>query len=412
MAIVAAALLALGCASPARTTNDTRATEARPYVVMVTFDAFRHDYIDRYHPPAFEEIASRGVRASALIPSFPSKTFPNHYTLVTGLYPGHHGIVGNIFFDPATKAVYRNNDSTVRDGRWYGGEPIWITAQRQGVRSGVYFWPGSEAAISGIRPTYWNTFDGKVTNAARVDGLVSWLRKPASERPHLLLLYFNEVDDTTHKFGPDTVQTGRAVADVDRALRRLLDSLAVMPMRDSINVVLVSDHGMSNISPQRVIPVGDLLVRGGVDTTGIIMSDNGPVMSLWFNGDTARVRKSREVLGRSLFKSRVYLPSETPARWHVAGNPRFGDLILDADDGYVLLHKSTDTFTSKGTHGYDPQFSTMHGIFLAAGPGVRSLGMLAPLENVNVYPFVAALLHLDNVPTVDGNLDALRRVLR
>ncbi|MDB4913133.1 MAG: type phosphodiesterase/nucleotide pyrophosphatase [Gemmatimonadetes bacterium] len=379
---------------------------------MISFDAFRHDYIERYHPAAFEEIAARGVRASALIPSFPSKTFPNHYTLATGLYPGHHGIVGNIFYDPATKAVYRNNDSTIRDARWYSGEPIWATAERNGVKTGIYFWPGSEADIGGMRPSIWNAFDGKRPNSVRVDALVSWFRKPAGERPHLLMMYLNEVDDTTHKFGPDTVQTARAVADVDGALRRLLDSIAVLPMRDSVNIVLVSDHGMSTISPQRAIAVGDLLAHGGVDTTSIVFSDNGPVVSLWFDGDTTRLRRSYETLAKGLTNARVYRPSETPPRWHVASNPKFGDLILVAEDGFVLLHRSTDKVTSKGAHGWDPLVENMHGIFLAAGPGVRPLGIIPPLENVNVYPFVAALLRLERVPQVDGSLEVLSRIIR
>jgi hypothetical protein len=410
LSVVAAWIAVAGCAAHGAPSESS--ANARPYVVMVSFDAFRHDYIDRYHPPALEDIARRGIRTSALIPSFPSKTFPNHYTLVTGLYPGHHGIVGNIFFDPATQLVYRNNDSTVRQSRWYGGEPIWVTAERNGVKAGVYFWPGSEALIGGMHPTYWNRFDGKVSNADRVDGVVAWMRKPAADRPHLLLAYFNEVDDTTHHFGPDAPQTAVAVAGVDRALRRLLDSIAVLPIHDSVNVVVVSDHGMTLAPPSQVIPVVELLLRGGIDTAGVLLSDNGPTMSLWFHGDSARVRRARAALGASLRNARAYLRAETPARWHVADNPKFGDLMLVAEDGFTLQRTSRDKAPNPGAHGYDPQVVNMQGVFLAAGPNVRPLGVIAPVENVNVYPFVAALLRLKDVPAVDGSLDVLRGAVR
>lgn len=386
---------------------------SRPYVVLVSFDAFRHDYVDRYQPPAFVEIATRGVRAEGLVPSFPSKTFPNHYTLATGLYPGHHGIVGNTFYDPARREWYRNNDPTaVTDGTWYSGEPIWATAERNSVKSGVFFWPGSEAAVGGIRPAYWSTFDTRVPSALRVDSVIGWLRKPAAERPHLVLLYISEVDDTTHKHGPDGSETGRVVASVDRALRRLLDSLHALPFGDSTNVVLVSDHGMAQVTPDHRIAVGDQLARGGVDTVGMLASDNGPTMSIWFDGDAKRARASVLVLGRSLQHARAYLRGESPERWHVRDNARAGDVLVVADEGYFLQRRASDKPPNPGQHGFDPNVTDMRGIFLAAGPGVRKLGVIPAFENVNVYPFVAALLRLEHVPLTDGNLRVLSAALR
>ena len=403
--------LVAGCSSAPRREADAGA-RGRPYLVMVSFDAFRHDYLDRYAPPAFAEVARRGVRADALIPSFPSKTFPNHYTLVTGLYPGHHGIVGNTFLDPARGAWYRSSDPrAVLDSSWYGGEPIWVTAERSGVKSGAFFWPGSEAAIQGVRPTYYETFDGKMPNAARVTGAVAWLRKPPQDRPHLLLMYFNEVDDSSHKFGPDSPQAALAVASVDRALRQLLDSLHAMPFADSINLVLVSDHGMTAAPATRTIPVVDVLLRGGVDSAGIQLSDNGPVMSLWFAGDSARIRRARDVLRDGVANARTYLRSETPDGWSARGTRRFGDLLLVADEGYTLQRRVTDKAPNPGAHGYAPDVTSMRGIFLAAGPNVRPMRMPA-FENVNVYPLLAALLRLDHPAVVDGRLDVLRGVLR
>ena len=403
--------LALGCTRVARPPVEARSTH--PYVVLVSFDAFRHDYIDRFQPPAFALVAAHGVRASALIPSFPSKTFPNHYAIATGLYPGHHGIVGNAFYDPARKAWYRLSDSTaVRDGSWYGGEPIWVTAERNGVKAGTYFWPGSEAAIDGVRPSYSTRYDGKVPNARRVDEVVGWLRLAPAARPHLVLLYFSVVDDTTHHYGPGAPQTASAVAAVDGALQRLLDSLDASPLRDSVNVVLVSDHGMAETSAARVIPVGDLMVRGGVDTTGVQMSDNAPTMSLWFGGDSARMRRARLVLDQTMGRARAYLRADTPERWHIRDNPRAGDVVLVADERFILQRRRSDNPPSNGSHGYDPALPEMQGIFLAAGPGVRRLGTIPAFENVNVYPFLAALLRLDRVPPVDGQSRVLAPILR
>jgi predicted AlkP superfamily pyrophosphatase or phosphodiesterase len=408
-ALGAAVAMVLGCVS----IKPTPAATARPYVVLVSFDAFRHDYLDRFQPPAFLQVAARGVRAKALIPSFPSKTFPNHFTLVTGLYPGDHGIVGNAFYDPARRAWYRLNDKdTVRDSSWYSGEPIWVTAERNGVKAGVYFWPGSEAAIGGVRPSYLKAYDAKVPDDTRVDEAIGWMRKPGDARPHLLLLYFSDVDDTTHRYGPDSPKTPIAVASVDHALRRLTDSLAALPFADSINVVLVSDHGMATISPNNRISVGDLLVSGGVDTTGVEISDNGPTMSLWFGTDSARIRSAQAVLDRSMTHARTYLRSETPERWHVRNSPRAGDLLLVADEGFVLERRSTEKPPSPGAHGYDPTLAVMQGIFLAAGPNVRALGPIPAFENVNVYPFLAALLRLERVPATDGALRVLAPALR
>jgi Uncharacterized proteins of the AP superfamily len=388
-------------------------TTARPYVVMVSFDAFRHDYVDRYHPDAFMEVAARGVHASALIPSFPSKTFPNHYTIATGLYPGDHGITGNAFFDPARREWYRLGDQkAVRDSSWYGGEPIWVTAERNGVKTGVYFWTGSEAAIGGVRPTYMVPYDAKVPNAARVNSVSSWLRRPAAERPHLILLYLSDVDDTTHRYGPDAPQTATAVASVNRTLRQLMDSLSAMPFRDSVNIVLVSDHGMARVRADKPMAVSDLLAAAGVDTTRTQVSDNGPTLSIWFGGDSARMRLAHAVLDRSLPHARTYFRSETPVAWHVRDNPRAGDLLIVAEEGYTVARRASDKPPSAGAHGYDPALPDMQAIFIAAGPNIRPLRTLPPFRNVDIYPFLASLLRLQRVPRVDGSAATLAPVLR
>ena len=412
-AALLAASLALGTTTAAAQSHGATHGPARPYVVLVSFDAFRHDYIDRLHPPAIEGLAARGVRAEALIPAFPSKTFPNHYSLATGLYPGHHGIVGNNFYDPVARRVYRSGDPlAVRDARWYGGEPIWVTAERNGVRSASYYWPGSEAAIGGVRPGDVMAYDAHVPDSTRVDGVVRWLRRPPATRPHLVLLYMSDVDDTTHKFGPDAPNTAHAVANVDRALQRLLDSVAVLPIHDSVNVVLVSDHGMATVSAERTLNVFDALAHAGVDTSGILASDNGPTMSLWFNGDAARLGRARTALAAELAHADVYRRDSIPARFHTAGNPRIGDLLLVAWPGMVLQRRLTDRAPTAGAHGFDPAWEDMWGIFVAAGPNVAPAGRIPAFENVNVYPFIAALLQLEHRPPIDGDARVLGGLVR
>ncbi|MES2178457.1 MAG: ectonucleotide pyrophosphatase/phosphodiesterase [Gemmatimonadota bacterium] len=407
-----ALLGAAGACVNARGTN-LNGSATHPYVVVVSLDAFRYDYVERFHPPALTALASRGVRSEALIPSFPSKTFPNHYTLVTGLSPGHHGIVGNAFFDPDRGAFYRLGDAkAVTDSSWYGGEPIWVTAERNGVKAAAFFWPGSEAAIGGVRPSYWTKYDGKISNARRVDSAMSWLRKGPLERPHLLLMYFSEVDDSSHKFGPLAPQTALAVASVDGTVRRLVDSLRALPFADSINVVVVSDHGMTETPASQVIPVGDLLQRAGIDTTKVQFGDNGPVMALWF-GDDATARRALPVLQERLWNARAYRRQDTPATWQTRENRRAGDLIVVADEGYTLQRRSSDRAPSAGQHGYPPEIvGAMRATFIAAGPNVKALGVIPAFKNVDVYPFLAGLLRLTGLPKVDGSLGSLAGVVR
>jgi endoglucanase len=387
-------------------------TTSRPYVVVVSLDAFRSDYLAKYKPASLERLAKRGIVARGLVPPFPSKTFPSHYTIATGLYPGHHGITSNVFYDPALDRWFRIRDTgSVRDPRWWGGVPLWVAAQREGVRSSVYFWPGSEAEVAGERPTYWSSYRATVPDSQRIDESIARLRLPAAERPHLEMIYLTDVDDTTHHYGPDTPHTANAVASIDRALTRLLDSLQALPQRDSVNVVVVSDHGMYGVSQERMLPLRPLLAAGGLDTTRIEMGDNGPVMSLWFRGDSSDARRALAALAR-VPHLRAYARGATPARWHLEGNARAGDVLVVADLGYVVARSAGDRLMEQGTHGWDPSAPQMHGVFVAAGPQIRAAGTIPAFENVNVYPFLAALLGLQDAPSVDGKFGVLAPYLR
>jgi len=409
------ALVALGTACAPHSSSSRSAGDGaaiRPYVVVVSLDAFRHDYLERFHPPALERLAARGIVARALIPPFPSKTFPSHYTIATGLYPGHHGILSNTFFDPSFDAWFRVKDTaTVRDGHWYGGVPIWVAAEREGVHSSVYFWPGSEGAVQGGRPSAWWPYRSSVPDSERVDASVAQLRLPAPRRPHLVMLYLTDVDDTTHRFGPDSPHTAPAVASVDRAVRRLIDALDRLPLRDSVNVVVLSDHGMAESTQEKMIPVRPLLAAAGIDTARVQMGDNGPTMSLWFGGDAALARRTLDALS-GVAHARAYARGAMPARWHVDGNVRGGEVLVVAEPGYVVAKSVSDRLLDRGNHGWDPADSSMHGIFVAAGPQITPSGTIPSFESVHIYPFLASMLRLQRAPRTDGDPAVLAPYLR
>jgi predicted AlkP superfamily pyrophosphatase or phosphodiesterase len=415
----AAAFIALTLVAAACTPVSAPRTEvgahvgSRPYVVVVSLDAFRHDFLDRFRPASLERLASRGIVANALIPPFPSKTFPSHYTIATGLYPGHHGVLSNAFYDPAFGRWFRVKDTaTVRDGRWYGGVPIWIAAEREGVRTSVHFWPGSEVEVQGRRPSAWWRYRASVSDSERVDASIAQLRLVPPRRPHLVMLYLTDVDDTTHRFGPDSPRTAVAVASIDRAVTRLLDSLAALPIRDSVNVVVLSDHGMEASPEEKVLPLRPLLATAGIDTALVQMGDIGPTMSLWLGGDGALARRTLGALNAGLAHARAYARGETPARWHLEGNVRAGDLLVVAEPGYVVARSSADRVLDRGNHGWDPVDPAMHGIFIAAGPQIAHAGRIPAFENVHVYSFLAGLLRLDHAPKGDGDSAVLAPYLR
>ncbi len=237
-----------------------------PYVVMLSVDGFRWDYADKVPTPNLDKVARMGVKAESLKASFPTKTFPNHYSMATGLYPDHHGIVMNSFYDPATGQHYSIFDrEAVEDGYFYGGEPIWVTAENQGVIAGSYFWVGSEAEIKGVRPTYWKKYEHEFPYKQRIDSVISWLQKPAEVRPHLVLWYFDEPDHSGHKFGPDSKELEDKIIELDFLIGYFISEIQKLAYADKINVIVTSDHGMANISEERKVALEDHLTMDWVE---------------------------------------------------------------------------------------------------------------------------------------------------
>lgn len=369
----------------------------RPVTILIGIDGFRPDYLDRGVTPVLSGMAAEGARA-AMRPSFPTKTYPNHYALVTGLRPDRNGIVENTFEDPAIPGVtFRmSNRDAVQDRRWWDqAEPIWVTAERAGILTAPIFWPGSEAPIRGIRPRHADAFVMATPNAARVDRILGLLDLPAGERPRFLTLYFDTVDTAGHDFGPDATETSAAVADADAQVGRLMGGLKARGV--AANVVVVADHGMAPLSPDRRLFMDDLLPRDAYRFLA-----GGAFMTLY--PTPGREAEVASALLRAHEHFECWAKADIPARYHYGRNPRVAPFFCLPEPGWVL---TTRAYRPKkpewGGHGYDPYSADMAAVFLAHGPSFRRGVTLPAFDNVSVYPLLAHLLGVAPAAS-DGSL--------
>jgi alkaline phosphatase D len=425
---------------------NSAATQAKHYVVLVSLDGFRYDYAQKYGAKHLDAIAKEGASApDGMLPSYPTVTFPNHYTVVTGLYPEHHGIVANSFYDPIRKQRYSNTDpASVTDGSWYGGTPLWVLAEKQGMRAACFFWPGSEAAIQDLRPSYYLRFDNKVPDDTRISQGVAWLRLPPEQRPHFITLYYGEPDHSGHEFGPDSPQVRDAVHHVDELVGKLkaqLDSLHL-----PIDLIVLSDHGMERVQGAWIDLDKYADLSGFITDGPLLYANTGSAAN-----DEAAAERVYNQLKKVDSRFMVYRRSRIPAALEFNQNPREGDPIVVPTGPYLLRAQPPATTAAMGPgvastmmgtttgqaaaakvanspsgtasasrterpppagmHGYDPaNMKTMRAIFYAAGPDIRPGATVKPFENVNVYPLIAHILALDP-PKVDGSLNVLSGIL-
>jgi predicted AlkP superfamily pyrophosphatase or phosphodiesterase len=374
----------------------------RATVVLVSLDGFRWDYLDRGLTPNLSRLAREGVRAEAMVPVFPTKTFPNHYTIVTGRYPAKHGILGNVFTAPDVGGRFTLRDrAAVRDTRFYLAEPIWVTAERQGQRTAPLFWPGSEAPINGVRPSYALPFDGEMPDTARVRQLLEWLDLPLDRRPTFLTLYSSAVDDAGHDHGPDAPETNRAIAQADSLVGLLAAELA---KRGRANLVILSDHGMVSTGPDRVIWLDHY-----VSADAMLADEMSALLTAW---PAAGLEDSvYQGLKRAPHLA-VYRRVELPARFHMEDSPRIAPIVAIADQGWTIAQRTASGRPTiiLGNHGFDDTLSSMRAIFIAHGPGFRRGITVPPFRNIHVYPLLAKVLGVTPLPA-DGSLDSVRVVL-
>ncbi|UXH80019.1 ectonucleotide pyrophosphatase/phosphodiesterase [Roseateles amylovorans] len=398
-------LLAAGCA-PLPPAAPAPVATARTPVILVSIDGLRPDYLSRGLTPRLSQLAANGVRAEAMMPSFPTKTFPNHYTLVTGLRPDHHGVVDNTMEDPRIpgERFSLGNAAAVTDRRWWDeAEPVWVTAEKHHIPTATMFWPGSEAAIHGVRPTRSATFDGKLSANARTDTLLGWLGDSNAQGFGFLTLYFDDVDHAGHEQGPDSPLLNEALAQVDQAVGRLLDGLAARKL--TANIVIVSDHGMAPVSPSRVIRIDQMAPAGSYRV----------VSSGTFAGLEPAAGQAA-VLENALLQPRDHVQcwrkAEIPARFAFGKNARVPTYFCLAEPGWILATNEKSAQRVKGgAHGYDHQAPDMRATFIAAGPAFKNGVVLPPFDNVDVYPLLMQLVGVTPLPS-DGRLAPLMPALR
>ena len=371
------------------------------YVVVLSMDGFRWDYPDLFDTPVLDSVEKEGVRAE-MVPVFPSKTFVNHYSLATGLYADNHGLVLNNFYAPDLNRYYHMKKDA-GDGAFYGGEPIWVTAEKQGVKAATLFWVGSEAEIKGKRPSYWYKYQQSLPFEARIDQVERWLKLPLDKRPNLIMWYYHEPDAVGHHHGPESVETQQKVELLDQWLGKFFTRMKTLPVYDSIDFIFLSDHGMASLSPERQIILDEY-----VDTSLLVFRDGGnPVYN--FKVKEGYLQQVYDTLDK-VEHLQVWKHGHLPERFHYGNNPRTHDLTLVAEPGWSA-YWSWDRKSNKGTHGYDNAYRAMHAIFYAVGPDFKKGYRQPVFNNVDVYELIARLLDLDPASN-DGDFNEIKGMLK
>ncbi len=375
----------------------------KPYVILVSIDGFRYDYAERY---GAKKLLNFDVIAEKMIPSFPSKTFPNHYAIASGLYPGHNGLVSNEFYDRDLDLTYsiRNRD-VVENSKFYNGTPLWVLASEQKMVNASMFWVGSEAPIKGKLPTYYFKYDGGINYADRVNQTIKWLQLPEAERPHFITLYFSITDDIGHKYGPDSDEIAKAVKDIDYSIGDLIGKVNRLNL--PVNIIVVSDHGMLEVNREDVIYLDELLPKN------LNYTSSFPAMV--YSNNKERIDSIYNSLVTDTSKYSVFYKNDIPKRYHYdAEQERIGDLLIMPKAPYTFGRKSRPHNVGASTHGYDPKLTPeMGAIFFANGNAFNKITNLAPFENINVYPLIAHILDLEYDSTsIDGNFNVLKPILK
>ena len=392
---------------------------SKEYVLLVSFDGFRHDYSSIIDTPNFDKVEKNGVKAKSLIPVFPSLTFPNHYAIATGCYANKHRIISNTFYSKTLDRTYSMYDrSTVTDSSFYGAEPIWVTAEKNKLKSASYFWVGSEAL--GKTPSIYKDYDSGVPFTSRIDSVISWFSLHEESRPQLIMLYFNEPDHTGHMFGPESVEIKDMVVQSDQILGYLLDQIKTLSIKDRINIVIVSDHGMSTVTEDKLVFLDDFIPKDMVSYDGggsILLLNQKKKQS---SGFKSLFKKERYSL-RKIYKHiefvefiDVYKKKKIPSRFQFL-NEDSPDFLLVAENGWFITdHDNYKKIgnTLNGMHGYDPKYLSMHGIFYAIGPSFKEGYQIKSFENIHIYPLICNILNIPEYENIDGDLNEVREVLR
>ncbi|MGQ9818405.1 MAG: alkaline phosphatase family protein [Candidatus Kapaibacteriales bacterium] len=380
---------------------------SEPYVLLISIDGFRWDYLQRGKTPNLKNFADQGVQALSLRPAFPSSTFPNHYTIITGLYPENHNIIGNRIVDKFRSQTFSLGDTTqVRDALWYVGEAFWETARRNGIITASYFWPGSEINIEYRRPNYFKYYNPLTPYEERIQGVIQWLQLPKEVRPHFITLYFELLDAIGHRYGPNSKELDSALNLIDNVIGNLLNKLKEINLADSLNIIVISDHGMTEIDTTKIIDISNL-----IDDDRISVSSEGYIAHL--NGPRNILENIYLKLKANQNHFKVYWKKELPLFYHYSNNPFIGELLILPEHGWNLTW-STNSYVYKirGNHGYDHNWIEMHGIFIAKGPLFKEAYKVGTLWNVDIYPLLCRIFQLPCRSNLDGRIDRIEFILK
>ncbi|WP_303638430.1 alkaline phosphatase family protein [Stenotrophomonas tuberculopleuritidis] len=393
--------------APSASVPPSVAAAAPPKLLLISIDGLRADALDRGLTPNLQRMIDNGVRARWMTPSYPSLTFPNHYTLVTGLRPDHHGIINNSMDDAALGRFALHDRSAVTTSGWWGGEPIWVGAENAGVRTATTSWPGSESEIRGVRPSQWRIYDGKEPLEARARTVLEWLAQTDADAPRLTTLYMEHVDKAGHNFGPDSRQYADAIVRADQIIGQVLDGLQQHGLAATTNVVVVSDHGMAQVPEGQVIAIESM-------ADPALARNVSAGQSVGFAPVAGREAEAERILLGRHEHYQCWKKDALPARWQYGTHPRVPAIVCQMDEGWDALSAAriaTREHADRGSHGYDPDLPSMRAVFLASGPSFRQGLVIDGFDNVDVYPLLAHLLQVPAAPN-DGQADTLLKTLR
>ena len=414
--LFAAALIALGACQSAPPAPIAPAAPAEaapvssPRVLLIGLDGFRPEMLD-WDAPNLKALAARGVRAEAMTPVMPSVTFVNFYSLATGLYPENHGMVANYPYDAEAKEHFQQATGPTEE-RWWQGEPIWVTAEKQGLKTAIMFWLGSEVPHDGVRPSIWTPYQHEKPYQERIDEVLAWYDVPDTERPRFAAVYFDRVDTVTHYTGPNSAEAKAAVTEVDAYVGQLIDGLKARGLADSTTIIVVSDHGMAYTPPEQVLDVGEYIDLGQLVVTQFVGPYGGsghPFLQIY--GEGPALEAAYNGLSIASEHIRVYRAGAMPAHYHLDHPTRGPDLLAVADPGWLMRSVNVGGWRAPipGNHGYDNLAPEMAATFLAAGPVFPEGAVAAPFQNVNVYGLIACALGITPAET-DGEPSVLAEI--
>lgn len=380
-----------------------------PYLILISMDGLRYDQTSKDNMPFLDSIGNTGVRALSLRPVFPSQTFPNHISIMTGLYPQNHGIIANSFIDTYTGEQYSlSKPDKVTDSKWYLGEFFWENAKRNSIRTASYFWPGSELTLDNRRPDYFMTYKHDLPFQVRIDSVVGWLKLTYDKRPNFITLYLHEPDSKSHRFGYNSDSVQAVLNVLDSMLNRLYLGIESIGLKDSIDIIVLSDHGMADVSIEKTIDIEKILA----DKNCLIQNYGTHAM---IDPKDEDFQEIYNLLFYNQNNYKCFNKTNMPLHYHYNSHPYISPIILIAETGWLLTEGSkTDSYLNrlKGAHGFDHNELDMHGFFIANGPSFKNYYKTGTLWNIDIYPLLCKIFNIDARSNIDGSIDRIGFILK